>query len=1042
MLYCNIGFHTDLTLGKSAIQFKELKDVKFETPIAICDNGNISQLVKSLKLNKNNIPAVELFVVQSYAEKRTPSYRIRFFAFDLLAYESICKMINLAAINKHYSYRIAIEDLILDGDIVIIVDPEFIFIDELPFDKTYIAINANTDLSSAGILRYKPIFYYDSYAINKKDVSKVELLSARGFKHNNKVWYYDDSHYHTASLIPESITNYLELLKKADHPIVKFENRYPIYCQDSEDYFDVLVYAGFKRKYPKATQQEVERLEYEVSTIKKLGYQDYFLINWDFINWSRNSNIPIGPGRGSAAGSIVAYCLDITKLDPIANGLYFERFLNPERVSPPDIDTDISDIDRAEVIDYIRQRYGKEKVSQIITFSELKSKSALKDAARLHDMDAAEINRITSYFPPSRFGIPPTLEEAYSVELVRAWADGHASIWNEAKALEGFVRQVGIHAAGLIIAPKEINTLTGIQYANGEAVCQFDKDDAEKFGLLKMDFLGLATLGLIKKTQELLGKSYYDMEQVPLTDGKVYEAFSKGDTHGIFQFESDGMRKLLKRIKPTSFADIAAATALYRPGPLMSGLTENYVYNKHSINPEYYLAEFQELLAETYGVFVYQEQVMLVAQKIAGFTLARADMLRKAIGKKDRDLMRTMEEEFIGGCTSRGQTREKSEKLWEQIVKFADYCFNKSHSYAYALISYWTMYLKLNHPKEFAVSLLSLDMKDSSKLRSHFFAFKDKINFDPPYINIGREGFKLSDNGVMMGFGSIKGMGNTSSSIEANQPYKNIPDVVIKNNLDKTQLTTLIYSGAFDQIETDKSVLMGNLERLLKFGKENKASEIFNIFDPAEIFNLDRSRKTKLPIEGYMEKSCYGFNIYHGFIGKNKWLIDSLEPDSVIGTITEIKRTKTKAKQQDMAILTIETAKGNMKAVLFPNIYDKFSIQLAKEETYAFRGELKYGKNMDGDEEASLIVSDMLIESGILINEVRLEHNKKISQGQFNKILDACYVTKGMTTIRVFEMENDGDIHFLFKHEQMVNYTQALHKLFLDSEFEVSIKVF
>jgi DNA polymerase-3 subunit alpha len=417
-------------------------------------------------------------------------------------------------------------------------------------------------------------------------------------------------------------------------------------------------------------------------------------------------------------------------------------------------------------------------------------------------------------------------------------------------------------------------------------------------------------------------------------------------------------------------------------------------------------------------------------------------MLRKAIGKKDRDLMKTMEEEFISGCTSRGQTVEKSEKLWEQIVKFADYAFNKSHSYAYTLISYWTMYLKLNHPKEFAVSLLSLDMKDTSKLRSHFFAFKDEILFEPPYINMAKEGFKLSDNGVMMGFGSIKGMGNSSISIENNQPYKNIPDIVVKNNLDKTQLTTLIYSGAFDQIETDKSVLLGNLERLLKFGKENKTSDIFNIFDPAEIFNLDRSRKAKLPIEGYMEKLCYGFNIYHGFIGKNKWLIDSLESDSVIGTITEIKRTKTKAKQQDMAILTIETAKGNMKAVLFPNIYDKFSIQLAKEETYAFRGELKYGKNMEGDEEASLIVSDMLIESGILINEIRLERDRKITQGQFNAILDNCFVSKGITTIRVFEIQNDGDIHFLFKHEQSITYNETIHKLLLDNGFEISIKVF
>lgn len=1042
MLYCSIGFHTDLSLGKSAIQFKDLKGMKFDTPIAICDNGNISQLVKCLKKDKYTIPAVELFIVESYKEKRAPSYKARFFAFNLEAYESICQMINIASKNKHYSHRIEIKDLILNGDIIIIIDNDFLFIKDLPYEKTYIAINANTDLSAENILKYQPIFYYDSYAIHQKDLIKVELLSARGFKHNNRVWYYDELHFNTASLIPESIENYKKLLEKAIKPVIKFENRYPIYCDNSEDYFDVLVYSGFKRKYPKATQQHIDRLEYEISVIKKLDYQNYFLINWDFINWCRHNNIPVGPGRGSAAGSIVAYCLDITKLDPIMNGLYFERFLNPERVSPPDIDTDLSDTDRIQVIEYIKQKYGKEKVAQIITFSELKSKSALKDAARLHDIDAFEINKITSYFPPSKFGNPPTLEEAFNVDLVKDWAERNMTVWNEAKVLEGFTRQVGIHAAGLIIAPKQINKLVGIQYANNEPVCQFDKDDAEKFGLLKMDFLGLATLGLIKRTQNLLGKSYYDMENLKLDDWKVYEAFSRGDTHGVFQFESDGMKKLLKRIKPNCFADIAAATALYRPGPLTSGLTENYVHNKHSINPEYFLPEFQDLLSETYGVFVYQEQVMLVSQKIAGFSLSRADNLRKAIGKKDRDLMKTMEEEFTNGCINNGYAKDKAEKLWSQIVGFADYCFNKSHSYAYALISYWTMYLKLNHPKEFAVSILSQDMKDSSKLRSHFFAFKDKIAFEPPSINIAGESFKLSDNGVMMGFGSIKGMGNSSTSLQNNQPYKNIPDVVIKNNLDKTQLTTLIYSGAFNSIEEDKSVLLGNLERLLKFGKDNKSSDIFNIFDPVDIFSIDKTRKVKVPLDSYMEKTCYGFNIYHGFIGKNKWIIDCLSSDTIIGTITEVKRTKTKAKQQDMAILTIETINGSMKAVLFPNVYDKYSMQLQKEETYAFRGDLKYNSNNDGNEEASLIVADILIESGILVNDVVIESKYKITQNSFNKILSECYVDKGFSDIRCYETDIDGDKKLCFKHEQQINYTKSIHDILLKHDFEITLKVF
>ena len=575
--------------------------MQFDSPMAICDNGNMSQMVKSLLLNKMNIPAVELYIVQSYADKSRPNAVARFFASDLQGYESLCKMVEIAARNKYYSPRLEINDIILDGDVTAIVDEDFIFLEEFPREKTFVAVNAESNLANPVYLRNNPIFYYDSYALHQSDLGIIELLSARQFKHETKCWYYDLSHFAAASMIQGAVENYCALCSRHTAPVISFENRYPIFEPSTEETFDALIEAGFARKCAGKGPEYRERLDFEAGVIKRMGYTSYFNINWDFIHWAREHDIPIGPGRGSAAGSLVAYCLDITKLDPVANGLYFERFLNPERVSPPDIDTDIAANDRQRVIEYVRTRYGRDRVSQIVSFSVLKSKSALKDAARLFAIPAEEMDGITKQFPLSVAGEPPTLEDAYEVAGVQAWANRHPLVWKEAKNLEGFIRQTTVNAAGVIIAPKPLRELTGMSYVDDEYVCQLDKVDSEKFGLLKMDLLGLITLDVIKLTLEQLGKSYYDMENTPLDDAKVIAEFAKGNTYGIFQFESGGMRKLLIQVAPKTFADIAATTAFYRPGPLNSGLTTQYVHNRHSSNPIYFLPEFKELLAETAG---------------------------------------------------------------------------------------------------------------------------------------------------------------------------------------------------------------------------------------------------------------------------------------------------------------------------------------------------------------------------------------------------------------------------------------------------------
>lgn len=1036
-MYCDIGFHTDLTLGKSAIQFKHLKKLKFENPIAICDQGNLSQLVKSLGLNKMNIPAVELSVVSTYKELRYPADPARFFAFDLTGYQSICYMIQIAQQNKRYgAARIELQDIKLDGDIAVIVGEDFQFIEDLPFNKMFIATNKDSDLSSKLYFRYNPIFYYDSYAIHEKGIPVIALLSTNTFRRDSPYHYYDLTHYNYAKLMSESIQNYKGLLERHQKPVIDFEDRYPIFSEDAGELFEALVEAGFDRKcghHPEDKFMEYrQRLDFEKSIIRKMHYENYFLVNWDFINWARCNDIPIGPGRGSAAGSLVAYCLDITKLDPLANGLYFERFLNPERISPPDIDTDIDSNDRHLVAEYIKNKYGRDKVANIITFSELKAKSALKDAARIHNVPADQINLITAAFPPSVFGVPPTLDEAFEVDVVKKWSRDNPHVWQQAKEMEGFTRQTGIHAAGLIIAPKPLHELTGVSTVDGDPVCQLSMGDAEKFGLLKMDLLGLETLCLIKTALKQVGKSYYDMEQIPLDDPAVFERFAQGDTHGIFQFESPDMRKLLTRIKPNKFADIAATTALYRPGPLTGGLTEQYIKNKNSDTPEYFLPEFEELLAETYGVFVYQEQVMLVAQKIAGFTLSRADSLRKAIGKKDHNLMQVLSEEFVEGSVKNGYEKEKAESLWKLIQGFADYCFNKSHSYAYSMLSYWAMYLKHYHPSAFAIARMTSDIKSSTDLRNDFHAFKDQIEILDPCVNTSQENFSIDKSGaIRIGLGAIHGLGSIAKQIMDGQPYNSVGDFLDRNKLDKSQLESLILVGAFSCFEKDKEILLGNLERMMLHIKAgSKTSHIMKLIDEQNSFHIDPYIKMRVPANTFIEQNCYGFNYRYGFMNENAWMIEYLNNESVIGQIVDIKRTKTKKDQRDMAIITLETLdKGQMKVLVFDKIYKQYSESMVNDAVFGFSGKMKYEDQNGNIGTGTMFANVALSQNEIMPYKIELIMDNASKLNSARKIF--VNAKQGITKIDFFERDFDGARNFLIEGKREIYYDEELHKTIL-----------
>lgn len=493
------------------------------------------------------------------------------------------------------------------------------------------------------------------------------------------------------------------------------------HCPDSKEYWD--------------------RLEYEIEQVRRMGFAGYFLIVQDFINWAKNQGVPVGPGRGSAAGSLLAYALGITDVDPVKHGLLFERFLNPERISMPDVDVDFCMEGREKVIQYVREKYGEDKVAQIITYNVMKAKQALRDAARALGLPYSVGDRLAKLVPPGDVqGSWLSLEEMVHTpleELLEKYGHHRTDIEENVKTfrqlmetdaeirrvveialkLEGLVRHTSLHAAGIVISPLPLEEVVPTYYDDGQVATQLDMGQLEKLGLVKMDFLGLKTLTELNAMRNLIRerhKADVDFLKIPLDDERTFELLRKGNTSGVFQLESKGMQRLLSKLSPDRFEDLVAAIALYRPGPLKSGLVDSYVKRKHGKEEvEYPFPELEPVLKETYGVWVYQEQIMKASQILAGFTPGEADTLRKAIGKKDKELMASLREKFIRGAVERGYKEEKITKLWEDFEKFASYSFNKSHSVAYGYLSYWTAYLKAHYTEEFFAVKLSYEKNDA-----------------------------------------------------------------------------------------------------------------------------------------------------------------------------------------------------------------------------------------------------------------------------------------------------------------------------------------
>ena len=690
--------------------------------------------------------------------------------------------------------------------------------------------------------------------------------------------------------LPEAISNIQEIVDKIEIYTLAREVLLPAFdipekFQSGEDkvdggkrgensYLNHLTFVGAKKRYGEITESIKERLDFELSVIEKTGYPGYFLIVEDFIREARNMDVAVGPGRGSAAGSVVAYCLWITNIDPIQYDLLFERFLNPERVSMPDIDIDFDDEGRGRVMDYVINKYGSNQVAQIITYGTMAAKSSIRDTARVLDLPLFEADRIAKLIPNIKlqniFGNDEKSkdkiaglrsEEKAMVEELRSMSFGNdltSETINKATILEGSVRNTGIHACGVIITPGDITNYVPVALAKDSNmyVTQFDNSVVESAGLLKMDFLGLKTLTLIKDTVKIVKAKYnvdLDPDSFPLDDDKTYELFQKGETVGVFQYESPGMQKHMRSLKPTVFADLIAMNALYRPGPME--YIPSFIQRKHGTEDiEYDLPAMEEYLAETYGITVYQEQVMLLSQKLANFTKGEADVLRKAMGKKQISVLDKMKPKFVEQAAANGHDAEKLEKIWKDWEAFASYAFNKSHSTCYAWIAYQTAYLKAHYPAEYMASVLSNNMNDIKSV-SFFMEECRRMGLAVlgPDLNESYLKFSVNKEGaVRFGMAAVKGVG--ASAVRAiieerkeNGNYTSIFDLAKRVDLraaNKKSFDSLVKAGAFDSFEDthraqyfavdEKGITF--LERAMKFGskyQENENSAQVSMFGEA-----------------------------------------------------------------------------------------------------------------------------------------------------------------------------------------------------------------
>jgi len=780
---------------------------------------------------------------------------------------------------------------------------------------------------------------------------------------------------------------------------------------DGPAYFRKLCEAGLSLRYADIADKHKDRLDYELDTIISMGFCDYFLITWDFIRFARESGIMVGPGRGSGAGSIVAYCLQITNIDPLKYDLIFERFLNPDRISMPDFDIDFCYERRQEVIDYVIEKYGADHVAQIITFGTLGAKNAIRDVGRALAMSYADVDRIAKMVP---FELGITLERALKInpELKTAYENEEDTkeLIDMSMQLEGLPRHASTHAAGVVVSDKPIMEYVPLNNNGGVITTQFSMTILEELGLLKMDFLGLTTLTIIKHALEQIKKSFgleIDIDNIPLDDSAVFELIGQAKTEGIFQLESSGMKSFMRELKPENLNDIIAGISLYRPGPM--DFIPKYVAGKHSKGEIKYLhPKLQPILESTYGCIVYQEQVMQIVRDLAGYSLSRSDLLRRAISKKKADVMEEERKNFIygldgiPGCIKNGIPKEIGEQIFEQMADFANYAFNKSHAAAYALIGYQTAWLKVHYPVQFMAALLSAVMGNASKVSEYIDECKKMgISMLAPDINKGHSAFSVDRDSIRFGLSAIKNVGRAAidaivSERELTGPYSSLNEFVARlgaGDLNKRALEGLIKVGAFDSLGGRRAQYIDCYQQILSGAAQNRKN---NIEGQMDLFELSSSSDNIAHVDNLsdipeysmteilaMEKEFIGIYISGDPLGAYMELLDKhitetskafneTDPEMaeaeihgktslydgknvVIGGIISGKSVIYTKNNKPMAFLTLEDSFGPVEVIVFPNIYEKLLSRLLVDEVIVVSGRV----TMREGENAKLIANEI-----------------------------------------------------------------------------------
>lgn len=1020
--YVHLHVHTQYSLLDGACRVNELvkKAAEYKMPaLGMTDHGNLCGAITfyqaAMKHGVKPIIGCEAYLAPGSRFDRNPqqggSSHLVLFAKDMTGYKNLMKLVSAGYLEGFY-YRPRMDKEILAQHSEGLLCTSACLRGEVAYNL----MNGNYDAALKSADQFSQIFGKGNFYIelmehglpDQKPVNEGLMRIAKQLNLplvvTNDVHYLEQSQYkaHEALLciqtqsflndpnrmrlktdqfffkspdqmkreflwVPEALKNTVEIADKCNLDLRFGQYHLPNYNppggMGKDEYLQELCARGIKERYGAMTPVLQERLNHELQTIKKMGFVSYFLIVWDFIHYAKQRRIPVGPGRGSAAGSLVSYLLGITDLDPIRYGLLFERFLNPERMSMPDIDIDFCFERRQEVIDYVTNKYGKDNVAQIITFGTMQARAAVRDVGRVMSAPYADVDKIAKLIPAE---IGMTLKDALKVEpqLAKLCQENQVAhdIVETAQVLEGLNRHASIHAAGVVIADKPLTEYVPLfKSTDGQVTTGFSMDGIAKIGLLKMDFLGLRNLTVIDKAVKWIKKTRgvdLDLSKLPLDDKKTYELLGTGNSSGIFQLESAGMRDLLRKIKPSQFEDLISILALYRPGPMGSGMLDDYIKRKRGeAMVKYPHPKLEGLLKDTFGIIIYQEQVMQMASILAGFSMTQADHLRRAMSKKVADDMERIRKLFVEGCLKASHIKEdEANKLFDLIDYFSGYGFNRSHSAAYAVISYQTAYLKANYSVEYMAALLTCEKDNTDKVVEYVNASEELgISILPPDINESLVEFNVMDEKtIRFGFLAIKNVGQTAiesivATRQAAGPYKSIFEFCKRVDLRVTNrkvVESLIKCGAFDSFKVLRSQLMAVLDNALDSGAQSQkeaASGQISFFSMGESAGGFKKQENDFPIIkefpkneilGY-EKEILGFYLsghplahYKTEIKEfAKYTIKDLkgivegQEVKIIGIISGVKLTTTRKSNERMAIVKVQDLDGEVEAVVFPSTY-------------------------------------------------------------------------------------------------------------------------